>query len=85
MRTTSVKSVTEKPAYSKCKNLSIRIPRARDIAPITDILSLLSYVHLTAIYPYFFVTLDFYPSGEIQIIPLILMVKEILVANGKAH
>jgi len=42
--TPSTKSVIEKPAYSKCKNRPIRIPKAIDIIPIANMVSSLSCI-----------------------------------------
>ena len=48
IRMPSTKSVIEKPAISKYKNLPIRMPIARDIIPIDSILSSLRFIHLTS-------------------------------------
>ena len=50
----SMKSVTEKPAISKYKNRPIKIPIARDIMPMDNILSSLSCIHLVPIFIHYF-------------------------------
>lgn len=45
----SMKSVTEKPEYSKCRNRPTRIPRAIDIIPSAIILSFLSGTLFTSL------------------------------------
>jgi hypothetical protein len=58
----STKSVIEKPAYSKCKKRPIRIPIARDIIPMDNILSSLSLISFTSLFiHYFYFFAPFFP------------------------